>query len=80
MGVGEASVDEVEDFLREAVPWLDRCEWVERYAYFGNAQARDVGSWVGRQSNFTELAQQPDGAADTDGRRLSRVGKLYCEL
>ncbi len=73
MGNGEASVEEVEAFLREAVPWLDNCEWVERYAYFGN---KDVGTWVGRGSNFSE----DGGAAETEGKRLSRVGKLYCEL
>lgn len=77
MGDGEATIDEVEAFLHEALPWLDQCEWVERYAYFGNAQLRDVGSWVGRQSNFTEQAQ---GHQETDGRVLSRVGRLYCEL
>ncbi len=79
MGQGgeEASADEIEDFLRQALPWLDQCEWIERYAYFGNAQGRDVGTWVGRASNFTEVT---DGARDTDGRKLSRIGKLYCEL
>ncbi|KAJ9612430.1 hypothetical protein H2200_004027 [Cladophialophora chaetospira] len=73
MGNGEASTESVEAFLREAVPWLEGCDWIERYAYFGN---KDVGAWVGRGSNFTEEG----GAADTDGKRLSRVGKLYCEL
>ena len=73
MGNGEASADEVERFIREALPWLDNCEWIERYAYFGN---KDVGTWVGRGSNFTEEG----GAAETDGKRLTRIGKLYCEL
>jgi hypothetical protein len=77
MGQDEACADEIEAFLRQALPWLDQCEWVERYAYFGNAQGRDVGTWVGRASNFTEVAE---GARDTDGRKLSRIGKLYCEL
>ncbi|KEF61789.1 uncharacterized protein A1O9_03359 [Exophiala aquamarina CBS 119918] len=70
MGDGEASVPEVEAFIREALPWLDACPWIERYAYFGN---HDVGHWVGRASNFTESS----GAQD---RRLTSVGTLYCEL
>ncbi|KIW71610.1 hypothetical protein PV04_03753 [Phialophora macrospora] len=73
MGNGEATAHEVEVFMREAVPWLEQCEWVERYAYFGN---KDVGAWVGRGSNFTEEG----GSVETDGKRLTRVGKLYCEL
>lgn len=77
MGDGEATQDEVEAFIREALPWLDECEWIERYAYFGNAQGRDVGSWVGRQSTFTEVVE---GDGGTDGRRLSRIGRVYCEL
>ncbi|OQV08202.1 hypothetical protein CLAIMM_12512 [Cladophialophora immunda] len=74
MGGGEASVEEVEAFIKEAVPWLDGCRWVERYAYFGN---KDVGTWVGRASNFTEEAAQ---ATDTGGSQLTRVSRLYCEL
>jgi hypothetical protein len=77
MGDGEASHEEVEEFLNEAIPWLDQCDWVERYAYFGNAQGKDVGTWVGRQSNFTEVAE---GADETAGMRLSRIGRHYCEL
>jgi hypothetical protein len=74
MGNGEeATADEVETFMREAIPWLDHCAWIERYAYFGN---KDVGAWVGRGNNFTEEG----GTAETDGKRLTRVGKLYCEL
>jgi hypothetical protein len=65
MGEGAASVDEVEAFIREAVPWLESCPYVERYAYFGN---KDVGEWVGRGSNFM------------DGGSVTRVGKLYYEL
>ncbi|KIW75581.1 hypothetical protein Z517_10323 [Fonsecaea pedrosoi CBS 271.37] len=75
MGDGEARVDEVEAFIREAVPWLEACPWIERYAYFGD---QDVGTWVGRASNFTEEATQD--ATATDGRRLTRVSRLYCEL
>lgn len=70
MGNGEASVGDVEAFMKEALPWLDACPWIERYAAFGN---KDVGPWVGTASNFTE-------PAGTGGRRLTRVGKLYCEL
>ncbi|KAL2428909.1 hypothetical protein ABEF95_004247 [Exophiala dermatitidis] len=67
----ETTVDEVCDFLREALPWLDKCPWIERYAYFGH---RDVGPWVGRASNFLELAD--DSGSDW---RLTQVAKLYCE-
>ena len=74
MGNGEANVDEVETFMREAIPWLESHDWVERYAYFGN---KDVGAWVGRASNFTE---ESDGAHEIDGERLTKVGTLYCEL
>ena len=73
MGNGEANMDDVERFIIEAVPWLDSCEWVERYAYFGN---KDVGTWVGRASNFTEEG----GAAETDGKQLTKIAKCYCEL
>jgi len=78
MGAGQASADEVEAFIKEAVEWLDQCEWVERYAYFGNAQGRDVGEWVGKSSNFTEPAEG-SSSARTDGRTLSRIGNLYCQ-
>ncbi|EXJ71864.1 uncharacterized protein A1O5_04365 [Cladophialophora psammophila CBS 110553] len=74
MGNGDAGIEEVEAFMREAVPWLEGCEWVEKYAYFGN---KDVGAWVGKASNFTEEAAE---ATETDGRRLTRVGRLYCTL
>ncbi|KAL6245258.1 hypothetical protein RBB50_008033 [Rhinocladiella similis] len=76
---GEASQDEVVAFMNEALPWLDQCEWIERYAYFGHGQNKDVGAWVGRASNFTEAAVE-DGTAASDARRLSRVGRHYCEL
>jgi hypothetical protein len=35
---GEVGEEEVVAFLREALPWLDAWEGVERYAYFGNGQ------------------------------------------
>lgn len=73
MGNGEASAQQVETFMREAIPWLESCPWIERYAYFGN---KDVGSWVGRGSNFTE----PGGSPESDGKKLTGVGRLYCEL
>jgi len=76
MGQGPARVEEVEQFLQQALPWLDACDWVERYAYFGIGQGKDVGDWVGRASNFTETA---GGCEETDSRRLSRIGRLYCE-
>lgn len=77
MGNGEVGREEVEAFMREAVPWLDACEWVEKYAYFGNGQGRTVGEWVGRPNGFCE---EGDGCEETDGRRLTEVGKLYLEL
>jgi hypothetical protein len=70
MGNGEATVPEVEAFIRDALPWLDACPWIERYAYFGN---HDVGPWVGRASSFVE---SPGG----QGSQLTSVGRLYSEL
>ncbi|KIW47210.1 uncharacterized protein PV06_02802 [Exophiala oligosperma] len=80
MGDGEASRDEVVAFMDEALPWLDRCEWIERYAYFGHGQHKDVGSWVGRGSNFTAAAAVDEEDTAPGARRLSRVGRHYCEL
>ena len=76
MGNGQAKENEVEAFIKEARPWLDACPWIERYAYFGHGQGRTVGDWVGTASNFTEPAE---GCEATDGRRLSRIGRLYTE-
>ncbi|EXJ80184.1 hypothetical protein A1O1_08326 [Capronia coronata CBS 617.96] len=73
MGNGETDVDEVSAFLREALPWLDACPWIERYAYFGH---KDVGSWVGRASNFSEPVE---GDGTSEARKLTRVAQLYCE-
>lgn len=70
MGNGEITVAEVEGFMREALPWLDACPWIERYAYFGN---RDVGPWVGRANDFTE-------STEGEASKLTPVGRLYCEL
>lgn len=78
MGNGEASVEEVSEFLREALPWLDACPWIERYAYFGH---KDVGEWVGRASNFSEPTEQAaETEPETEARRLTQVARLYCEL
>ncbi|KAI8931339.1 hypothetical protein NX059_011678 [Plenodomus lindquistii] len=70
MGGDEVSKEDVEAFLKEAVEWLEGCEWVERYAYFGHGQRGTVGDWVGRENGFCE------GKED----RLTEVGKLYLEL
>lgn len=75
MGDGETEEGEVEAFIAEAVPWLESCQVVERYAYFGNGQGKTVGEWVGRKNDFSV---KEDGGAD--GMVLSRVGKLYTEL
>lgn len=77
MGNGQAKESAVEAFIKEALPWLDACPWIERYAYFGHGQGRTVGDWVGTASNFTEPSE---GCEATDGRRLSRIGRLYTEL
>ena len=58
---------QVESFLREAVPMLDRNPHVERYAYFG--APTNVGTWVGEASNFTD-----------QGHSLTPIGQLYLEL
>lgn len=75
MGNGETSEREVEAFIREALPWLEGCEFVERYAYFGNEQGKSVSEWVGRQNSFSVKE-----AGGPDERVLSMVGKLYTEL
>jgi hypothetical protein len=77
MGDGEAGVEDVESFINEAVPWLDGCEWVEKYAYYGNGQGKTVGGWVGKGSDFCE---EGDGCEGSDGRRLTKVGDLYSSL
>jgi O-glycosyl hydrolase len=74
---GQSSITDVEKFISEAVPWLDSCPWIERYAYYGHGQGKNVGDWVGVANNLYETAQ---GCDQTDGRQLSRVGRLYTEL
>lgn len=75
MGNGETTVEEVEAFMREAIEWMEGCEWIERYAYFGNGQGKTVGEWVGRANDFSVPKE-----GGPDGRELSRVGNLYTEL
>jgi hypothetical protein len=76
MGDGEVGVDEARGFLDEAVPWLEQCEWVERFAYFGMGQGMSVGEWVGRGSDF--LIDAPE--AETEGKALSELGKRYLQM
>lgn len=66
----------VESLMIKALPWLDSCPFVERYAYFG--APADVGEWVGRASNFTEDAV--DAEVSVEGKRLTKVGRMYCEM
>jgi hypothetical protein len=61
------TTSQVEAFMRAAIPFLDSCPYVERYAYFG--APTDVGNWVGEASNFSD-----------HGHSLTSVGKLYLEL
>ena len=77
MGNGMAKEEDVENFMMEALPWLEACSWVEKYAYFGNGQGRTVGDWVGTASDFLEPAQ---GCDETDGRQLTRIGMLYAGI
>ena len=65
----------VSDFMAKALPFLDQCEFVERYCYFG--PPAEVGDWVGRANNFMKDAQASDGEA-VEGKVLSRIGQLYC--
>ena len=74
MGDAAVPVEEVEQFMRESMGWLDGHDWIERYAYFGNGVSKTVGNWVGQGSDFCQLE---DGAEQTDGRVLSRVGRIY---
>jgi putative glycosyl hydrolase len=76
IGNGETSEEEVLQFLQEAVSWLDETTYVERYAYYGNGQGQDVGTWVGQSNNFTKVAA---GCDETGGRRLSKVGRFYVQ-
>ncbi|KAJ9662637.1 hypothetical protein H2198_001309 [Neophaeococcomyces mojaviensis] len=73
----ESTATEVSDFLKQTIPWLDATPWIERYAYFGNAQGQDVGDWVGKTNNFIEHRR---GADKTNGFALSDIGSLYLQL
>ena len=77
MGNGEVGVAEAQAFVRKAVAWMEETEWVERYSYYGLGQAMNVGEWVGAGNNFLEEAE---GCEKTEGRKLSKFGKLYCEM
>jgi hypothetical protein len=70
MGNGETTEDEVTAFLGKSLPWLDTCPWIERYAYFGNAQGQDVGIWVGRGNNFIDKTGKQEW-------KLTTVGSSY---
>lgn len=76
MGGDPVATDEVANFLSEAVAWLDKCPWIERYAYFGHGQGKTVGDWVGAGSNFCVPGE---GRHESGGMALSRVGKMYAE-
>lgn len=76
LGGESPTSEEVQNFLKAAIPWLDDCEWIERYAYFGHGQGQDVGDWVGPGSNFLENGTNHD---DTNEKILSALGRLYCE-
>ena len=77
LGNGHSDVHQIEGFIQEALPWLDACPWIERYAYFGHGQGGTVGDWVGIANNFYQSAPHYEEA---DGKALSRVGKLYTEF
>ena len=63
-----ATVGQVQEFMRQAIPFLDECEFVERYAYFG--AMKSVGDWVG-EANCLH---------DKGGAGLTLAGKIYSEL
>ena len=60
-----ATAVEVEEFLKQALPFLDNCPHVERYAFFG--AKTDVGAWVGEANNCSSNGT------------LTDVGRLYTE-
>ena len=62
------TVDQVEDFMRQTIPFLDGCSFVERYAYFG--AMKSVGDWVGEVNCLH----------DKEGAGLTSIGKIYSEL
>ena len=62
-----AEISQVEDFMKQTIPFLDGCDFVERYAYFG--AMKSVGDWVGEANCLHK-----------EGASLTAVGKLYSEL
>jgi hypothetical protein len=64
----KAPIDEkdVLQFMKEAVDFMEKTEYVERYAWFGAME--DVGEGVGRANGLQK------------GDELSEAGKLYCSL
>jgi hypothetical protein len=63
-----ATMSQVQEFMRQAIPFLGKCEFVERYAYFG--AMKSVGDWVG-EANCLH---------DKEGAGLTSAGKVYSEL
>ncbi len=61
-----SAMNEVEEFMREAIPFLDRCPYVERYAYSG-------------AMHFVDFKEDASGADDNE-LELTKAGKLYNEL
>jgi hypothetical protein len=61
-------VEQVGDFMKQTIPFLDSCDFVERYAYFG--AMKSVGDWVG-EANCLH---------DKESTGLTSPGKLYSEL
>ena len=59
-------MNEVEEFMREAIPFLDRCPYVERYAYSG-------------AMHFVDFKEDASGMEDNE-LELTKAGKLYNEL
>jgi hypothetical protein len=62
------AVEQVEEFVKQTVPFLDACDFVERYAYFG--AMKSVGDWVGEANCLHDRA----------GAGLTSIGKLYSQL
>ena len=65
-GAAAPTMDEVEDFMRDVIPFLDRCPYVERYAYSG---AMHFVDW-----------KEDAGSSEDNELELTNAGKLYNEL
>ena len=59
-----STVAQVEQFMKQAIDFLDRAPLVHRYAYFG--AGTNVGKWVGEANNFSQNGH------------LTEIGKKYC--